>query len=310
PLPAYHRLARTGPRYRWWKPLVTLLVSGAVWFALVIGAGLALNVVSGRDVVSEMAVETPPLDDPLGLALQLFFVFAMLPAVLVAVRVVEGRRPATLVSVLGRMRWGLLARGGALATVLIGLTMAASSLIGDSPVPSTSPATGGRLLAMLAVVVVAVPLQAAAEEFVFRGLLIQTVGAWVRPAWVAILLQVPFFALGHVYGWKGMVDVSVFAVVTGWLTLRTGGLEAAIGLHAANNVLAFAAGVLGWSDPSSDQVPVGALVLSQVVTLTYAVLVERVGRRRGWWSLPLSRPLPLPRDPEGRPATPGVATDD
>ncbi|MEU0341829.1 lysostaphin resistance A-like protein [Streptomyces bobili] len=32
-----------------------------------------------------------------------------------------------------------------------------------------------------------------------------------------------------------------FGAVAGWLTVRTGGLEAAIGLHAVNNLLAFAA---------------------------------------------------------------------
>lgn len=279
----YHRLACLSPRYRWWRPLLTVLVAGLTWFALILLSGVGIILVSGRDLFSEMDWETTPLDDPLGLALQLWFVVAMLPAVLVAVRVVEDRRPGTLVSVVGHLRWGFLGRCAALALGLVGAGVLLSPLVGGSPAPVTPPATGARLLALLAVVLVMVPLQSAAEEFVFRGLLIQSVGAWVRPAWVALAVQVPVFALGHDYGWRGMLDVSVFAVVTAWLTLRTGGLEAAIALHAVNNVLAFTCGVLGWSDPGSDEVSLWALALSQILALCYAVLVDRLGSRRHWW---------------------------
>ena len=50
-----------------------------------------------------------------------------------------------------------------------------------------------------------------------------------------------------------MVDIFLFALTVGWLTVRTGGLEAGIALHALNNLLAFllpaAIGQLsGWDD--------------------------------------------------------------
>lgn len=285
PIPAYHRLARAHPRYRWWKPLLTLPVAVLLWFVLIVTSGIVANLVSGRDLFGTLDVDALPLDDPLALALQLWFVIAMAPATWLAVRLVQGRGPGTLSSVVGRLRWGLLARCTVVATALVGTSMVLGPLLGGSPTPVTPPATGSRLLVMLAVVVVLVPLQASAEEVVFRGLLVQTVGAWVRPAWIAVLVQVPIFALGHAYGWKGMLDVSIFALVTGWLTVRTGGLEAGIALHAVNNVLAFTWGVLGWSDPGSDDVSLWALALSQILTLCYAVLVEGIGQRRGWWAV-------------------------
>jgi hypothetical protein len=36
-----------------------------------------------------------------------------------------------------------------------------------------------------------------------------------------------------------MADIFLFAVTAGWLTVRTGGLEAGIALHTLNNLLAF-----------------------------------------------------------------------
>jgi membrane protease YdiL (CAAX protease family) len=125
-----------------------------------------------------------------------------------------------------------------------------------------------------------VPFQCAAEEYVFRGFLLQTVSAWARPAWVTVAAQVPVFAAGHDYGWKGLPDVSVFALVTAWLTVRGGGLESGIVLHAVNNLATFLAGAPGWSDPTSDDVALSALVLAQITTVAYAVAVDRLALRR------------------------------
>ena len=54
----------------------------------------------------------------------------------------------------------------------------------------------------LVLIVVLVPLQCAAEELVFRGLLGQVIGAWIRNPVAAIIIPVVPVVLGHQYNWS------------------------------------------------------------------------------------------------------------
>lgn len=129
------------------------------------------------------------------------------------------------------------------------------------------------------VLLLVVPFQAAAEEYVFRGYLMQAIGRWLRHPAFAILLPVPLFVLGHLYDPLGQVSVGVFAVAAGWLTWRTGGLEAAIALHVVNNLLAFLLGLAGLSDVNATSPGVDSFIWSTVVVAAYVGVVELLYRR-------------------------------
>jgi membrane protease YdiL (CAAX protease family) len=80
-----------------------------------------------------------------------------------------------------------------------------------------------------------------------------------------------------------MVDIFLFALTVGWLTVRTGGLEAGIALHVLNNLLAFllpaATGQLsGWDDQGG--APWTLLVADVPCLVFYAVAVVWLSRRR------------------------------
>ena len=89
------------------------------------------------------------------------------------------------------------------------------------------------------------PLQAAGEEYLFRGYLTQAFGS-VRVGrraaqTLAVLGPALIFALFHGLSQEPPVffDRFAFGVVAGILVIRTGGLEAAIAMHVLNNFLAF-----------------------------------------------------------------------
>ena len=85
------------------------------------------------------------------------------------------------------------------------------------------------------------PLQAAGEEYAFRGYLTQALGGLFRSTWFAVLLPALVFALAHGVGQSLPVffDRFAFGVLAGLLVVRTGGLEAGIAAHVANNVTSF-----------------------------------------------------------------------
>lgn len=272
---AYHRLAHGGP---WWRPLLVLGVAGLLYLAATVAVmvpmALAGAAVPGLEEHVERAFDATDMTDPLTALLLLGSIALMLPATLLAVRIV-GRRPAgSLSSVEGHLRRRRLA--GHLATALAVVVPAMVVFItldggwGEAGVTA-------HTVPLLLIALLGIPFQAAAEEYVFRGLLMQAVGAWLRhPAW-AVLLPIPLFTIGHGYDVLGLVDVSAFALAAGWLTWRTGGLEAAIGLHVVNNAVLVAFGAFGVVDLNATEgTPVG-LACSLALIATYTWLVA--GRR-------------------------------
>src|SRR5690606_30074484 len=96
----------------------------------------------------------------------------------------------------------------------------------------------GDFLVPALIILLLVPFQAAAEEYVFRGWLQQAVGACTlenstkkvgralsvvfRTPWPGILIASVLFTGGHGYTGWGMLDIFLFAVFMGWMTVRTG----------------------------------------------------------------------------------------
>lgn len=91
----------------------------------------------------------------------------------------------------------------------------------------------------LVVVLLTTPLQAAGEEYVFRGLVLQALGAARLPTWVCCVISGAIFATAHLqFALPLFADRLVLGVVLAWVAIKTGGLEAGIALHAVKNLAA------------------------------------------------------------------------
>lgn len=263
----YHRLglfARYRPA-RWWWPLVELIALVALVAALGVGVFIPLGLageLSGIDVFAEHS------SDPLMPLIEVLAIAAMLPAPFLAARI-AGRNPRALISGALRWRWGVVGRAFGVVAVVYGVQVLIDVLTA-SPEPIFNPWRAKLLLAFL----IAVPLQSAAEEFVFRGALPQILGQWHVPGWLAYLVPGVLFVASHAYNWVGLVDIAIFAVCTAVLAWRTGGLEAAVVLHAVGNIMVFSYGALGLSDPMETEILLADTAISSLVTIgTTAVLL-------------------------------------
>ena len=108
----------------------------------------------------------------------------------------------------------------------------------------------------LLVVLLLTPLQAAGEEYAFRGYLQQAFGGLFGSRVLAVGLSALLFALAHGLGqsWPIFVDRLAFGLVAGALVILTGGLEAGIAMHVLNNFLAFGL-ALAFSDMAQHAQP-------------------------------------------------------
>ncbi len=217
---------------------------------------------------------------------------AFIPAVGLGTWLVHRVRPGFVSSVRGRVRWGWLALCCAalvpLWAVYLGVLLV---LPGDEPTGPVTITPEPQWVALLAITLVTTPLQSAGEEYLFRGWLMQQIGAWIAHRWVALglsaALSAGLFALAHTSfdPWI-LLDLVIFAAVATLVTWWTGGLEAAVAVHAVNNVLglllAIAFGQLSSSfiTPESAGAPVQTLVSGAVSILGGAVIVGLARWRR------------------------------
>ena len=286
---AYHRLARLRPRYRWWRMLLTGLVGVAFYIVILLLVIVPLVIVTmlvpGWAAEFQTLLTTAQyfdLDRPWLLVALVLPLILMIPALLLASRIVEGRGVGLLSSVTGRLRMAWLGKSLLLAlgvfVVYFAVLLGWSAASGDPVSPDFSHP---GLWVMVLLVLLLIPFQAAAEEYVFRGYLMQLVGGWLRHPAFAILLPVPLFVLGHGYDVWGAASVGVFAVVAAWLTWRTGGLEAAISLHIVNNVLIFLLGSVSLVDANATSGAPIDLLASTLAMVVYALIADRWARRLG-----------------------------
>ncbi len=298
----FHRLTRSWAGHRWWKPLLTGLL-GTIFYlifmliVLVIG-GIrgGLDPALGASYLERL--ESFDLSDPLVFGFTMVSLILLIPALALAALITGPRPIGLLSSVHGRIRWGWLGRCLAAAAVIYSLSIALSFLLEPlfpGYVPPTLDLAGPRVGILIAMTLLLVPFQAAAEEYVFRGYLMQAVGSWLRHPAFAILLPVPLFVLGHGYDLLGQLDVALFAVFAGWITWRTGGLEAAIAAHVVNNSTIFLLGAVGLVDVNAKEGSAIGLGISVLTTAAFAVVVLRMFDRSG--SLRRDRvvvPAPVP----------------
>lgn len=281
-----------------WRPIVGVLALIACFVVVVpvlVQIPFAIGfAVAGKDVGDELS-RLLELDDPTpwGLAYLNVTLACAIPVTWAISRVLHGLRPGWLASVLPRIRWRWVLVCFGLSFVALVATLVVSALV---PSTAESPEVSGHLndfttttRNFVLVVVFLTPLQAAGEEYAFRGYLTQAFGnlfgPWFGRPVAAVLLPALLFALAH--GSQSppvFFDRFAFGIVAGLLVVLTGGLEAGIAMHVLNNWLAFGL-ALAFGDMASTLNPVGGSWWTIPVTLTqslvYLGLVLWVGRRIG-----------------------------
>jgi len=291
---AYHELHRGGQTgvMRALLGVFALLVLTLLVAQLVLQGIFSIGyAAAGRDVSSSMdrILDTDHLT-PGGLAFLNLSLAAAIPVAMLVTWAVHHLRPAWLASVRPRIRWRWFFACLGLAVFALIATLVVSALL-----PSQGPSdtkVGGSLnhwsstmLDYLLVIVFLTPLQAAGEEYAFRGYLTQAFGGIFRNRWAAIVIPAFLFALAH-----GGQDVPVFfdrfafGLVAGFLVIATGGLEAGIAMHVLNNFLAFGLALLYGNMSDTLNASSGSwwnIPVTLTQSLVFLALVLRAARKRG-----------------------------
>ena len=279
----YHRLSHVNPRARWFTPVLEGLLIAGIYFVLLLIVSFALLAFAVMlrvpyDYLTDLQrIYANVFKTPLVFIALLITIIPVIPAIFIA-RLITNFKPLGLIhSIAGRMRWSYLGVFLGFGFLIFGLYYVGFATLDGSLTTQNSvhPLNSGMFWLYIVLILLIVPFQCYAEELLFRGYLMQTVGRWLKnPAW-AIIIPAPIFMVLHGYGLWGLLSVLTMALIAGFLCWYTGGLEAGIGLHIANNVSIFIFGLLGLADPFDANREAQALdfVQALILQLAFAGLV-------------------------------------
>lgn len=279
PRTEYHRaLAGESRRIGRGVLAILLLVVGMMVFTVVLTvAAAAVDAANGT--------EARGWSTPLVHAAGLVSVALLLPWSMVIQRWLYGVRGPSLHSVVSRFRLDLFGRA---LLVLLPVVLAVMAFHYWTPLPQV-PAPWADVLWLVLATLLLTPLQAAGEEYGFRGLVLRVAGGWARGARAGLALGVLVssvtFALVHLSTdpWLNLWYL-VFAASLAIITWRTGGLEIAVVVHALYNTLSFVLDAALRVDPavlsdrSAGAASIDVLVPAAVVVATTVVVWVRTRR--------------------------------
>ena len=288
--------------WAWWRPLLGLLLFGVVYL-------VAVTVTVIVSLLTGVGPDLGLLDlvDPATLLVTNLSLIVGIPIVWLAWAGAHGMRIGWSSSVLARFRWRLLLPFALRALITvgagIGVAVVLALLLGGDGLSGPVDSAGWLLL----VVVLTTPLQSAAEEYLFRGYLSHAIAGWIRSpragAVLAAVVTAALFSAAHAPpDVETFLDRFAFGLAASAVVWLTGGIEAAVAVHAVNNVVVFVLAALLGEGVATVSVPDGLGYLFLLVTLlslgAYVGLVARSRNRlrpeTATAALDLRSPLPVP----------------
>ncbi|WP_322792573.1 type II CAAX endopeptidase family protein [Bellilinea sp.] len=130
-----------------------------------------------------------------------------------------------------------------------------------------------------------VPVQTSAEEFLYRGYLLQASGRLTQNPMVLSVINGILFTLPHLanpetgeYGWYAILSWFVFGAGYTLITLRSGSLDYALGGHAINNILSMT--IVGYEGGA---VSAPTLFVNSQINPLYGLLTNLVALAITYW---------------------------
>ena len=221
---------KTFEKYRWYKPIlvfiigliINIILSGLLFliFGGIYGNDLMFSIFNGGYEV---------MDTEIGQILTDLTVISMIPSLFIASKIVRDRPFSSYASSRGGFNFKLYLKALIIPLILFIIFLGIDTFINGSD------GTYHFSLIFLIICIILVPLQCIAEEYVYRGLIMQTFGSWFKIPVLAVVLQAIIFSISHGYNSLGLFEVFVSGIIFGFFTWKTNGIEISSAIHTANN---------------------------------------------------------------------------
>jgi membrane protease YdiL (CAAX protease family) len=268
---------RTFEKYRWYKPIIVSIVGIIIMLIFQGILTLAFYGVYGGDFIlslskggyGAMNTEIGHIFTDLGIIL-------IIPSLYIASKIVKDRPFSSYSSSRGGWNYKLYFKALIIPLIIYIIENFIIVLL------KGPKGTYHFSLMFLFICVILVPLQCIAEEYVFRGLIMQTFGSWFKIPVVAIILQAIIFAVTHSYNSFGIIEVGVSGLVFGFFTWKTNGIEVSSALHTANNFVISLFVMFGLTASTSTPL-MDEVVLAIIFEIVLCAIMYYVCKRTDWF---------------------------
>lgn len=223
-----------------------LLVSNTIG-ALPLLFALVKKSISDPNVFAKLAANPNDfsilgLDPNSGLVLMLFPFVAGLAAFIILIKPLNDRTLKMTINGTNKIRWNHFFISAFVWLVLSAIYLFIYLKLDPSNFVLNN--TTISLITLSVVSVLLIPFQAAFEEVLFRGFLMQGFAAVLRNRWFPLIMTSVLFALMHAFNpeikefgfYTMMPQYILFGLIFGIITLMDDGIEASMGAHTANNI--------------------------------------------------------------------------
>lgn len=285
----YPTYGRQFASYRWYKPIITGILFFAFFMILYLLWVEAVSIVgrsaAGGEGISMDSLLTDGYDgmnmaDPIQSAVNLGGLAIAIPALWLASIIVRDRPFSSYQS----------SRGGWNRKVFW-RCMPAALLVNSLPIIILDVFIyqGWRNFAVqftavsFIVLTVLGPLQCIAEEYIFRGLIMQTLGSWLRIPVLAVIVQSVAFAAGHPYNRIGQISIFCTGLAFALCAWIGRGIEVSAALHITNNMTIFYLQGLGMCKITSE-IGSADLIMDLCMNAAYLIAIFVLSRKTNWFS--------------------------
>jgi membrane protease YdiL (CAAX protease family) len=222
----------------------------------------------------------------------MMFVFGLL-ALLIVVKTIHGRSITSLITSRVKLDWKRYIFGFSFwFFISVAFLVIDYAVYPDHYIFNFKPLPFAILVIISFVLI---PLQTSFEELLFRGYFMQGLGIWFKNAAVPLIITSVGFGLMHSFNPEveklgGLILIYYIATgfLFGMITLMDEGTELALGMHAANNVVAAVFVSMNWAafqtealfkDLSEPSVGVQMFI---PVFIMYPLVILYLAKKYGW----------------------------
>ena len=280
-VPDYVTFPKTFEKYKWYKPLLVLIVGIIIYLVLnvvmiFIGAilpgtggipGVIAGLSGGYDSLNAYTY--------LGL-LSILSVAIILPSLYVASKIVRDRPFSSYSTSRKKWNWNIFFKSVALsAVVLFILTLVDIAIHGFH-------FNNHFTIVTFILCLIITPLQCTAEEYLLRGYVMQTVGSWFGIPILAIVVQAVIFASAHPYNILGVIGTLVTGISFGIIAYYSKGLEMTSAIHSVNNIFTFCISGFGISAITAN-VDMSSFIMDILFFIIITVLILYLANKQDWF---------------------------
>ena len=280
-VPEYTTFPKTFEKYKWYKPLLVLIVGIIVYTVLnvvMIFLGAILPGTGGiNGVIAGLSGGYDSLNAYTYIGLiSILSVAVILPSLYVASKIIRDRPFSSYSTSRKKWNWNIFFKSVALsAVVLLILTLV------DIPIHGFQFNNHFTILTFILCLIIT-PIQCTAEEYLLRGYVMQTIGSWFGIPILAIVVQAAIFAAAHPYNILGVIGTLVTGISFGIITYYSKGLEMSSGIHSVNNIFTFCMSGFGISAIKSN-IDMSSFIMDILFFIIITVLILYLSNKQDWF---------------------------